>query len=78
MDIQQIFYITATAVFAIVGLVAIFIGYQVYRVSRLIKTYKQTAERLVSLADAARLTTKASILRTIVNLFGGRGGDKDE
>lgn len=75
MDITEIFYLTATIVLVLVGVVTVYVAYQVYKITLLIKLFSTKIKAGLSLVNTAKYTAKSAILRRIINMLGGKGGD---
>lgn len=78
MNIPEVFYITATVVLILMGLVAVYIAYQVYKLTLALKAISSGTKNAIAFVKTARFTAQAAILKTVVKILGGRGGDNDE
>lgn len=71
MSIAEIFYLTATIVLVLVGVLAIYITYQIYLLRTFaVRNFGKMRQTLVGIS-AARYSVQAIMLKTLVNLLGG-------
>lgn len=76
MTLEEIFYLVAIVTLISIGAVWIFIAYQVYKLTLILKLYGATVRKVAGGIVTARYSIQAMALKTILNIL--RGGDSNE
>jgi len=72
MSLAEIFYLTSTIVFMIVGFMSLYIGLQIYKFISVIKSSKNVLQKTMTLGILARYSIQNSILKLITKFLKGR------
>lgn len=78
MSLAEVFYLTATVVLMIVGGVAFYIAYQIYKLKSFLEVAYWKLEKTGTFITTAKYSAQVGFFKLLLNLLNRKGGEKYE